>query len=95
MLLRDVKHDRAAFEYREIALLIGRYLAERVKRQMGGFLHRCKRHQADIIRLTDLLQCPAHASIPCQSLAAIRRSFERGDDGGHLATLPICSAITR
>jgi hypothetical protein len=38
MLLGDVKHDRPCLEQREIAFLIGRNLAERMKRQMRGFL---------------------------------------------------------
>jgi hypothetical protein len=40
MALGDMEHDRPRLEQGEIAFLIGRNLAERMKRQMRGFLHR-------------------------------------------------------
>src|SRR5437667_362571 len=44
MALGDMKDDRSCLEQREIAFLVGRNLAERMKRQMCGLLHRAKRN---------------------------------------------------
>ncbi len=38
MALRDMEHDRPRLEEGEIAFFTGRSLAERMKRQMCGFL---------------------------------------------------------
>jgi len=40
MIPGDVQYDRAGFEQHENALLVSRYLAERVQRAMRGSLHR-------------------------------------------------------
>ncbi len=50
--------------------------------QMGGFPHRRERHEANRVRLTHFFQCPAHARIARQSLAAIGRPFEGGNRDG-------------
>ena len=71
MSLGDVKHDRARLEQREIAFLVGRNLAERMKRQMRGLLHRAKRDEANLVGLAHFLERPANARITRQSLAAI------------------------
>jgi hypothetical protein len=71
MSLGDVKHDRPCLEQREIAFLIGRNLAERMKRQMRGFLHRTKRNKANLVGLAHFLKRPANARITRQSPAAI------------------------
>ena len=51
MALRDVEHDRPGLEQAEIAFFIGRYLPERMQRQMGGLLHRLERNRAHLVRL--------------------------------------------
>jgi hypothetical protein len=71
MALRDVQHDRPGLEQREIAFLVGRNLAERMKRQMRGFLQRTKRNEANLVGLAHFLERPANARIARQSLAAI------------------------
>jgi hypothetical protein len=81
--LGDVKHDSACLEQREIAFLIGRNLAERMMRQMRGFLQRPKRNQANLVGLAHLLERPANARITRQSLPAVGRAFKGGDGDGH------------
>jgi hypothetical protein len=51
MALGDMEDDRACLEQGEIAFLVGRNLAERMKRQMCGFLQRTKRNQANLVWL--------------------------------------------
>ena len=77
--LGDVQDDRSGLEEREGAFLISRDLAERMKREMRGFLQRAKRNQANVVRLTYFFQRPANARIARQSLAAIGRALESGD----------------
>jgi hypothetical protein len=50
MVLGDMEDDRACLEQGEIAFLIGGNLAERMKCQMRGFLHRAKRNKANLYR---------------------------------------------
>src|SRR2546428_10105120 len=57
----DVEHDRPCLEQSEIAFLIGRNLAERMKRQMRGFLHRPERNKTNLVRLARFLKRPANA----------------------------------
>src|SRR5207248_2713064 len=83
MALGDMEHDRPCLEQGEVAFLIGRNLAERMKRQMRGFLHRAKRNKANLVGLTHFLKRPANARITRQSLPAIGRPFKSGDGGGH------------
>ena len=83
MALGDVEHDRAGLEQGEIAFLIGRNLAERMKRQMRGFLHRTKRNQPNLVRLAHFFERPANARVTRQSLAAIGRPFKGGNGDGH------------
>src|SRR5437660_12377256 len=83
MALGDMEHDRPCLEQGEVAFLIGRNLAERMKRQMRGFLHRAKRNKANLVGVTHFLKRPANARITRQSLAAIGRPFKSGDGGGH------------
>src|SRR5205085_11880512 len=83
MALGDMEDDRPCLEQGEIALLIRRNLTERMKRKMGGFLHRAKRNKANLVGLPHLLKCPANARIACQPLAAIGRPFKGGDSDGH------------
>ena len=71
MALGDMEHDRPCLEQDEIAFLIGRDLAERMKHQMRGLLHRAERHQANPVRLAHFFKRPANARITRQSLAAI------------------------
>ena len=71
MALGDVEDDRPCLEQGEVAFLIGRNLAERMKRQMRGFLHRPKRDKANLVGLAHFLERPANARITRQSLAAI------------------------
>jgi hypothetical protein len=71
MALGDMEHDRSCLEQGEIALLISRDLAERMKRQMRGLLHRPKRHEPDLVRLAHFFKRPADARITRQSPAAI------------------------
>ena len=71
MALGDMEHDRPGLEQGEVAVLIGRNLAERMKRQMRGFLHRTKRDKPDVVRLAHFLERPANARIARQSPAAV------------------------
>ena len=71
MALGDMEDDRPGLEQSQIAFLIGRDLAERMKCQMGGLLHRPKRNQPNLVRLAHFFQRPANARIARQSLAAI------------------------
>ena len=71
MVLGDMEDDRTCLEQGEIAFLIGRNLAERMKSQMRGFLQRAKRNKANLVGLAHFLQRPANARITRQSLAAI------------------------
>ncbi len=71
MALADVKYNRAGFEQDQLAFLVGRNLAERVQRQVRGFLHGSKRNRPNVVRLAHFFQRPAHARITRQSLAAI------------------------
>jgi len=46
MVLRDMKYDRPRFKQGEIAFFIGRYLPERMKRSMRGFISSKERRRA-------------------------------------------------
>jgi predicted mannosyl-3-phosphoglycerate phosphatase (HAD superfamily) len=71
MALGDMEDDRPCLEQGEIAFLVGRNLAEGMKRQMSGFLHRTERNKANLVGLAHFFKCPANAGITRQSLAAI------------------------
>jgi hypothetical protein len=71
MALGDMEDDRPGLEQGEIAFLVGRNLAERMKRQMRGFLHRAERNKANLVGLAHFFKRPANARIARQSLAAI------------------------
>ena len=71
MALGDMEDDRPCLEQGEIAFLVGRNLAERMKRQMRGFLHRTKRNKANLVGLAHFLKRPANARIARQPPAAI------------------------
>src|SRR5262245_24227089 len=71
MALGDMEDDRPCLEQGEIAFLISRNLAERMKSQMRGFLHRTKRNKANLVRLAHFLERPANARITRQSPTAI------------------------
>jgi hypothetical protein len=83
MALRDMEHDRPCLEQDEIAFLKGRNLAERMKREIRGFLHRFERKKTNIVRLAHFFERPANSRITRQSLAAIGRLFKGGNGGGH------------
>src|SRR5207247_5967581 len=51
MALGDMEHDRSCLEQGEIAFLISRNLAERMKRQMSALLHRTKGNQPNLVTL--------------------------------------------
>ena len=72
MVLGDMEHDRSCLEQGKIAFLIGRNLAERMKRPMRGFLHCTERNKANLVGLAHFFQRPANARIARQSLAAVR-----------------------
>ena len=69
--LRDMEDDRSRLEQRKLAFLIGRNLAERMQRQMRGFLHSAKRNKTNLVRLAHFFKRPANARVTRQSLAAI------------------------
>ena len=71
MVLGDMENNCARLEQGEVAFLIGRNLAERMKRQMRGFLHRFERNKTNVVGLAHFLERPANARITRQSLAAI------------------------
>ena len=71
MALGDMEHDRPRLEQGEIAVLIGRDLAERMQRQMRGLLHRSERDKANLVGLAHFLERPANARVTRQPLAAI------------------------
>jgi hypothetical protein len=66
-----MEHDCPRLEQGEIAFFIGRNLPERVKRDMGEFLHRFKRKKTNFIRLANLFERPANAHVPRQTYAAV------------------------
>ena len=70
-------------EQDEIAFLLGRDLAERMTRQVRGFLHRVERNKANLARLAYFFKRPASAHITRQSLPATGRPFKGGNGGGH------------
>jgi hypothetical protein len=88
MALGYMEHDRPRFEQGEIAFLIGRNLAERMKRPMRWFLHRTERNKANLVGLAHFFKCPANARITRQSLAAIGRPFKGGNDDDHREAPP-------
>jgi hypothetical protein len=95
MVLGDMEDYRACLEQGEIAFLIGGNLAERMKGQVRGFLHRTERNEANLVGLADFFECPANARIARQSLAAIGRPFKRGNDDGHRETSSPSAATIR
>jgi hypothetical protein len=72
MTLGDMQDDRPCFEQGEIAFLISWNLAERMKSQVRGFLHRAERNKADLVGLAHFFKRPANARITRQTLASIR-----------------------
>ena len=66
-----MEHDRPCLEQGEIAFLIGRNLAERMKRPMRRFLHRTERNKTNLVGLADFFKRPANAHIARQSPATI------------------------
>src|SRR6202035_4646221 len=88
MALGDMEHDRPCLEQGEIAFLVGRNLAERMKPQMRGFLHRTKRNKANLVGSADFFKRPANARITRQSLAAIGGPLKGGNGDGHRAAPP-------
>ena len=83
MALGDMQNDRACLEQGKIAFLIGRNLAEGMKRPMRGLLHRFERNKTNLVGLAHFFQRPANARITRQSLAAVGRPFKGGNGGGH------------
>lgn len=71
LALRDMEYDRPRLEQGQISFLIGWNLAERMKRQMRGFLHCAERNEAYLVGLAHFFQSPAHARVTRQSLATI------------------------
>ena len=71
MVLGDMENNSACLEQGEIAFLIGRNLAERMQRQMRGFLHRLERNKTNVVGLAHFFKRPANARITRQSFAAI------------------------
>src|SRR5262245_44134482 len=88
MALGDMEDDRPSLEQREIAFLISRDLTEWMKRQMRAFLHRTKRHKANLVGLAHLLERPANARITRQSPAAVGGPFKGGNGDGHRQAPP-------
>ncbi len=82
-MIGDVEDDRARFEQREIAFLIGRNAAKRIAGAVFGFLERFHRDEADIVWLSHLLKCPAHTHVARHPFALIGRIFENGNGGFH------------
>src|SRR5690554_7826764 len=91
----EVKRDRPGFKYGQRALLIGRNLPERVKREMFWLFHCRKRHQTNIVWLAHFLERPAHPHVACLALAAIGRAFKSRDGGGHRNPPVAASLISR
>ncbi len=69
--LGDVKHDGARLEEPQAALLVGGDLAEGMKPEMRGPLHRLERDQADVVGPAYLLERPAHAHVARLALALV------------------------
>src|ERR1043166_5869848 len=88
MALGDMEDDRPCLEQGEIAFLIGRNLAERMKRQMRGFFHRLKRKKTNVVRLAYFFKRPADARITRQSFAAVGLPFKGGNDDVHREAPP-------
>ena len=61
--LGDVEHDRARFEQRDVAVLLGRHLAERLARAVRRLLLLALGEIVDVVGLADFLERPAHAQI--------------------------------
>jgi hypothetical protein len=69
---RDVKHDRPGLEEGHLAILKGGDLPERLDPSVRGRLHRGEGDRADRVRLSNLLERPAHAHVARHALAAVR-----------------------
>lgn len=83
-----MQHDGARLEQREIAVLIGRNLPERMQRPMRGLLHVAERKQTNIIGLADFLQRPANLHVAREPAAAVGGCSEGGDGGGSWRRAP-------
>jgi hypothetical protein len=71
MAIGDVEYDCPCLEQGEVVFLIGRNLAERMKRRMRGFLHRTERNKANLVRLAHFFKRPANTRITRQALATV------------------------
>ena len=87
MVLGDVEDDRAGLEQGEVAFLIGRDQAERMKAQMRGLRLRPERDEANLVGLAHLFKRPANAHIAREAHATIGRPVPGSDDDGHRETL--------
>ena len=82
-MIGDVEDDRSGFEQDEIALFIGRDLAERMAGEVRWLLHCGKGQQADLVGLPHLLERPAYPRVAGKALSPIGRAFEGGDGDRH------------
>lgn len=83
MLFGQMQDDGAGFEQGPVALLPGRNLPERIACQVYGLLHLGEGEQLYVIGYRQFLQCPAHAHVTGQALAAVGGGGEGGEDGRH------------
>jgi hypothetical protein len=67
----------------EVAFLVSRNAAEGIALTMSGLLQRSHRNGANIIRLTNFLECPAHPLVTGHACALVWRAFENSDDWFH------------
>jgi len=84
--LRQVQHDGARFEQRQLALLVGRDLPEGMQRAVRRRLHLGEGDQPHVVRLADFFQRPAHAHVARQAAAAVGRPGKGGEGGDRHAT---------
>ena len=85
MALGDVEHDRPGLEEGEIAVLVGRDLAEGVQRQVRGLLHLARRRRGGRRRAGPPPRAPSgracRAPGPCRDRASVAKAVMVGGMG--------------
>jgi hypothetical protein len=83
----QVQDDGAGFEQGLAALLPRRNLPEWMPGQVRGLLQLSEGEQVHVVGHLQFLQCPAHAHVPGQALAAVGGVGKGGEHGKHGYTL--------
>ena len=81
MALRNMQHDCARFEQREVAFFISRNAPERIERAMRGLLQFFHGKKTNVVGLAHFFERPANAHFARLPLALVGRLFEGGNGG--------------